>query len=781
MPFDDGKKPGEDYSELIQALQQEERDAYDYLQSEVSVAQIDALRRYYGEKYGDEQEGRSQVVTREVFENIQWLLPALRRIFTAGGRIADFTGSTPESDQYADQAGDYINYVFFEDNDGDTLLGEFIFDGLLQRIGILGADWKQAEYSAPQDATGLNMLQYQQLMQDPRTEILEEDVRETPEGLLFDLKIRRVEKEAFAEIFTVAPEDIRISARSIDMATARYVGDVVRMMKGEAKQKWPDYADEIDGYSGHSTGVSDERRAERFRDLAGHDAEVRSTTDEAQEIEIMREFIRFDKDGDGYPEMVKCMRLGDCLLECEEVNDHIYEYWTPTPTPHKLYGLSVNDQCADIQRTKTVLLRSMLDSVYQSVVPRIAADEDSVNLSDLLTVAPGAVIRMKGNPGDKIMPVQVPDLSQSGITAMQWMDQVLEVRTGVTRHAQGLDPDALNHTAKGIQLMQNAANERKEQYASDVARGLKRFLRKLYRLVCANQNQARAVKIAGKWANIDPRLWESDVKVSIDTGLGAGSREAQLMFLQMLQADQAAAVQAWGINPCVTPDKMLNLVEEKMRVMGYRSREKFFGDAVNPDGSPWMPQPPPDPQAMKAQADAQVAQVKQQGEMMKLQAAVMKAQQDMQIAQLTQQVDMLQAQIAAAETQAREKNDAAKIQLDGAKAEAEVQLGWAKLEVEREKIAATREATSMKREEMASKENMDRERMEFEREGRDKEHKLRRWEKSQGDDKEDAAADMDGKKSRSDVLAEKMEEMMKEMRRPRTVKRDAQGRLSGVE
>lgn len=701
MPYDTAKKDprygrhDEDYSDLVQALQAEERDANDYLESEVSAAQIDALRRYFGELHGDEVEGRAQIVTREVFEAIEWLRPDLTRLFTAGGRIVEFEGTTQESDQYADEASDYVNYVFFQDNDGIKVVDEYIFDGLLQRLGVIACEWKDAEFSPAQEVKGLGMAQMQMLMQDATTHIEDWSVRQGeadeahPDGAWYDLKIRRVSKEARADVFTIAPEDMRVSARAVDLETATYAGDVIRMMKGEAARLWPDYAEEIDGHSGRTnTWNSDERRAERFRDLeGGSDITTSRGTGKAEQIELLREYIRFDKDGDGYPEMLRVFRLGDCILECNEVDEHIYAGWTPTPVPHRLYGLSINDQIRDLQLCKTVLLRGVLDSVYQSVVPRIAVDTNNVNLDDLLSVVPGAVIRVQGAPGDKLMPIQAPDLSGSGVQAMQWIDQVIEVRSGVTRHAQGLDPDALNHTARGIELMQNAANARKEQYARNAAMGLQCFFRKLYRLLVSHQNEARAVKIAGQWRNIDPRKWAADVRCTVSTGLGTGAKDAQLAMLQMIQADQVAAVQAWGINPVVTPEKMLAVVEEKMRVMGYKSRDRFFGDPTNPDGSPWVPEPPPDPNVQKVQAQVQESQARLQMDMQKtqadtqLRAAVAQTDAQMQMQKDQTQVAALRER-AALELQLTRERAAAEIELQREKAEAEMRLKAAQLDFE---------------------------------------------------------------------------------------------------
>lgn len=690
-------------SELLLALKAEEQGASSYLKSELQQSQIDALKRYYGDEYGDEVEGRSRVTTREVYEIIQWLRPDLRRTFTSGDKVFEFEGVTPQSDQHAESATDLINHYFLNDNQGERELDAFIFDGLLQRVGIMGCEWHVAEYSPAQEVTCLNLMQAQALLNDPSTEIVAQDVRQDapdeahPDGLFYDFKIKRRTKHAYPEVFTIAPEDFRIAARTVDLETARYCGDIVRMMRGEAKHKWPEYEEEIDAHQGDTGGFNtDERRAERFRDLEGWDAgsmRMGTADSEASEIEIMREYIRHDCDGDGIPELIRCYRLGDCLLEYEEVDEHIYSHWTPNPIPHRFFGLSIADEAMDIQRTKTVLLRNMLDSVYLSVVPRTYANTKMISqrgLDALLTVRPGVVIEGEGNAAEAIQPIVTPDLSASALTAMQWIDRVAESRTGVNRSAQPMDPDLLHDTAKGVELLQNAASIRKEEIARNLAVGLQQVGMKLYRLVHKHQNEARAVKIAGQWKNIDPRAWEADVRCTVSVGLGTGAREKQLMMLSMLQADQVAAVQAFGPqNPSVTPAELYAMVEEKGRAMGFKSVERFFKQPVNPDGSPWMPQPQASPDQQKVQAQIQEGQAR-------LQLDAQKAQQDAAVKQY--------------ETNAKAEADAAKAQMDAQvammKARAEIELQAQKMQME----------MAMKREQMLFEMQMQREQFEFEKE-----------------------------------------------------------------
>lgn len=691
MPFEDTKaKNSADTDQLLRSLVQEESMSLAYMQSETETAMVDALKRYFGDKYGDEVPDRSQVTTREVFEVIEWLRPDLTRVIMAGENVVELHPISPDDDEYAKAASDVVAYAFSEDNPGHRLVDEFVFDGLLQRRGFIACDWQEADYAAPENVTGLNSLQVQALQQDQTCQLEITNTRhdyqdeQHPDGLCYDATIRQLTKPAKAEVFTIAPEDMRIAARAVEIENVRYIGDVIRMMRGEAKVKWPKFKAEIDAFNGASNTLdSDERRSARFRDLDSSSWSDRGDSGgDANEIEILREYIRYDLDGDDYPELYRCFRLGETLLEHEEVEDHIYASWTPIPIPHRFWGLSMNDIAKDLQRTKTVLLRGMLDSVYLSVTPRIAADEQGVNLDDLLTVRPGAVIRTQGDPAGKLMPLVTPDLSASALAAMQWVDRIGESRTGVNRSAQPMDPDLLHDTAKGVELLQNAASIRKEQIARNLADGMEQLFRKLYRLLCKNQD-ARMMKINGAWTNVDPRSWNADLRVTVHTGLGTGAKDQHLAMLQMIQNDQMAYVANYGPDtPIVTPSHMLNVETAKLRVMGFKSKDQFFGDPKNPDGTPFTPPPKPDPNQAKAQMDMQIASMEMQG---KNQLEQLKMQQDDKHEQMQFAKDTQLATIQASDNMARAQNDGKKNMADAVNTAAQIELDGEKLKHEQTK------------------------------------------------------------------------------------------------
>ena len=681
---------------LVRMLKAEEEDALGYAETEVAAQQMEALRRYFGELYGDEEDGRSQVVTREVFETIEWTRPDLMRVFSSGKNVVELIESSPEDSRYADDVAKYLQWIFWEDNPGFENLDDFAFDGLLQRRGYIACYWEDKEYRAPQTLTGLNDEQVMMLSQDPTLEIVGWDENASEAGGL-NLTVRKLKSPARAVIETFAPEDVRLNGRALHIDKNRYVGIVRRWMRGDVARRFPDMAEEIREYSGGAgnsvTMRSEDVRQERFQD---DDFDWKSTGDEAsEELEVFEEYLRVDLNGDGYPELIRSYRLGDLLLEETEVDENPLASWTPIRIPHRFQGMSLEENTRDLQRQSTVITRAGLDALYQSVVNREAYDATKVDVESLLATYSGAKVAVQGSPGDAIMPLTGGlDTATNAWNALEIIKQRLEDRTGATRQTRGLDSDQLTseHSGAALRQLNVNADARKEMMARNMASGLGDFFSKLYRLVCRNQNEARQVKVGGKWCQFDPRTWNSDLRVRIQAG--GMNREQSLVGLQMIGAEQDKILDALGpMNPNVTPANRYNYQEELCRQAGFQSCTQFFTE-VPPD---WQPPPQEDPAMAKVKVDAEAQKAKLEMEGQKTQAQMqLQSQKDAAQLESDRQKAALDLELArekaAAEMELARQKAAAEMALAREKAQQEAQLAREQMlieaELERERISS---------------------------------------------------------------------------------------------
>ena len=87
--------------------------AADYLDEELSPVRVKASEYYAGEPFGDEVEGQSQVVSRDVSDVVRAILPSLVRVFTGSERAMEYVPQGPEDEAVAEalRSGPFIDRV----------------------------------------------------------------------------------------------------------------------------------------------------------------------------------------------------------------------------------------------------------------------------------------------------------------------------------------------------------------------------------------------------------------------------------------------------------------------------------------------------------------------------------------------------------------------------------------------------------------------------------------------------------------------------------------------
>ena len=100
-----------------------------------------ALRAYNGEYYGDEVDGCSKVVSRDVAEVIDWMTPSVIRVFVSGDRGVEFEPDGEEQEQFADDATEAMQRQFAAK--GYQLLHDWFKEGNISTLGIVKACYEQ--------------------------------------------------------------------------------------------------------------------------------------------------------------------------------------------------------------------------------------------------------------------------------------------------------------------------------------------------------------------------------------------------------------------------------------------------------------------------------------------------------------------------------------------------------------------------------------------------------------------------------------------------------------
>lgn len=618
-------------NEFQAIVRYEVQQALGYYDTEFSQDRIEAMDYYLGEPFGNEQSDRSQVVSTEVSDTIEHIMPSLMRIFTQSDEYVRFVPHGPEDVGVAEQASDYCNWIINNDNRGFEIMHNWFKDALILKLGVVKFYWDEKTNVDTEEYEGLNEQELTLLLADEEVEVTEQDERTVGEDLflpdgtvvpapvLYDIKVKRTKTDGSVVIENVPPEEFLISNRAKSLDDAHFVAHRSEMSVSDLVAMGYDQ-DEVERYAGASDLETSEERTSRFEDLEATPS-FDSADPSMRSVLVTECFIRSDYDGDGIAEFRRVLTIGEgCHILENEQCDHLpFAILSPILMPHRAVGRSVAELIMDVQLIKSTLMRQLLDNIYNTNNARVVAVEGQVNLDDLLTNRPAGIIRTR--TAGAVQPLQVPEVSRSVFPALAYMDSVREQRTGISKQSMGLDADALQSTtATAVAAMQAASQGKIEMIARVFAEtGVRSLFRGILHLVTKYQNKAKMIRLNNNFVPIDPRQWEHMYDVQINVGLGTTQRDQQLATLFQIAAKQEGIMATMGPNnPIVTPIQYRNTLARIAELSGFKDVDSFFQD---PRNAPPMPPAQQGPNAQmqlemqKAEQDLQLKREKMQLEL----------------------------------------------------------------------------------------------------------------------------------------------------------------------
>ena len=610
-----------DINKLKSIIESEIDDSIGYVETDTVAERQQALEYYLREPYGNEVEGKSQIVTGEVAEVVDGALPQLIRVFTSTDGVVEFQPVNDGDEPFAQQATEYCNWVFYRDNDGFLILHNWFKDALLQKTGVVKAYWDEKIDVTKEKYENLSDDELLMLLSDPEVEVVSQETDETTivddftgmsrTNRSHSVKIKKTKKDGKVVVENVPPEEFLISKRARTIQDSPFVAHRRMLTRSElvAMGFSKKVVDSLE--SGDTLEFSPDRIA---RYSQGEQPNSMGSQDQSMEVvEVYECYIKVDYNNDGIAELRRIVYASNEILEDEECDYVPFHSLCPIPIPHKFYGQSLADRALDLQLIKSTVLRQMLDNLYLTNNYRVGAVEGQVNLDDLLTSTAGGVVRLK-NP-NALVPLTVAPTTSGSFPMLEYLDGVQSRRTGVSDSQNGIDPNILqNVTAAAVSAMSQASAGKLELIARIFAEtGVKSLFKGILHLLCKYQDKERLVRINGKFVPFNPREWNDQYNVSINVGLGTGTRQEQLTTMQMILQKQEQIIQQYGLsNPLVNLMQYRNTLAKFINMAGFKDAAQFMNE-ITPEQNAILsqPQPPkPDPNTEAAKVLAEVEREK---------------------------------------------------------------------------------------------------------------------------------------------------------------------------
>jgi hypothetical protein len=629
---------------------------------------IDPLNYYLGNPTGTEQEGRSALISTDVADAIEWIIPQVMKSFTQNNEVVIFDPISPDDEKQAELESEFVYDILMKQNDGFILIHQFVKDALMQRNGILKVYYEDEEEIDTEEYTGLSQEQLQMLIADKSVEVL--TLSEMPDFTFdgqpistYNVKIKITANSGKICIDAVPPEQFRVSNQhnSINLDTARFTSHIVTKSVSDLIEEG--YDPEI---------VQNLAQADLLRSSYRFGAQHENTlipTSFVEDIssklvDVCECFLKLDMDGDGIASPMK-ITVGNSLpptvvLSKEEVDYSPWVACTAIIMSHKFKGLSIYDRLKQIQDNKTYLLRNIMDNMYLQNNQRNVIVEGQVNIDDMLVSRPGGIIRAKRL--DAITPLQTPQIGDAGFTMMKYLDEVKAGRVGVSAEGSATPQNIGNNVgSEGVERMMNAKEELIGLLIRVIAEtGIKPLCTKIRDLAVKHIDTVQDFKFKGEWVQVNPSSWKPRQKTTVRVGTGTGDHQKQLAAVTQVTQIQAQIAQT-PLGYMIAPGKVYSALDDLCKFSGLNGATRYFIDPASPEGQKAAQQAQQSAQqASQKQEQATVETMRQQAELAK--SATTTAESMMANVQLKGQVELgkhqremdkatSQAQIAALEMQ----------------------------------------------------------------------------------------------------------------------------------
>ena len=682
-----------DEQELLSTLERNIDAADTYANSEVGDQRDKAHRYYYGEPMGNEVRGRSQHVSRDVFDAVEACKALMLETFSADRNICRFDPQSPDDVNTARLASAWTNYNFYRQNNGYKILADVIHDALVAKTGVVKRYWKADYRYESEEFEQFSENEFNVMMSAPDVELIEmmeesvEVVDEQTGAAYSQVAIsgstrRRIDISKVC-VETVEPEDFLINPRAKTVQDSDFCSHRMARTRGELLSEGfdPDVVAKLDEEDMlKEDGSIGRDSVDSFR----HD---RFGLDDSRDREYVTLYESYIKRHD--PELnecvyYKCIHSRRVMLDIEMVAEMPFRTFTPFPLPHRFYGMSLADQLCDLQKTMSSLKRGVVDHLMLTTTSRWVANLSLVkNPRDLLDNRVGAVVDvMSPNPESVVRPLPTPQLNSNVYAAIENFEQEKEQRSGSSRMSRGMDTTAISkqNSSDLINTFMNASNRRIMVMCRNFAENfLKQLMQDLYRLGVEYENETVMLQLDGSFQPVTPSALGDRTEMTVAVALTPEEQQAEaqkLLTLDTQFSSNPADPTAGGL---YGQQQRHALLSRAFELLNIKDGAAFLQDPNDPAyQQQQMQQQQMQQQQQQAQEQMQMEQMQFQAQLADRQTAVVEGQLELDALKESNRV-----QLESLKQEFHEENEETKTMIDVKQHAHKVEMDEEELELEK--------------------------------------------------------------------------------------------------
>jgi hypothetical protein len=520
-------------SELLQSLKADKKSA------ETLKIHWDQIRAKYvseweGNPYGNEQEGRSAIVSKDIKKQSEWQHAGIIDPFVSTSNVVKCHPVTHDDVDSARQSELLLNTQFCRKFPRYNFMSKAI--KVLDREGtvVVQTGWDYAEETIETEAEVVKVNEWGEEHLD--TELVEESIvtRNQPTA-----KVCRNED---IYLDPTCEDDID----RCQFIVYRYETDISTLRKDGRYKNLDTLAKSLP--RGESTYIPEDDTRFQFEDLP------------RKKIVINEYWGNYDVNEDGIAEPIVCAWANDIIIRLQ---DNPYPDGKPpflivpfNAVPFQMYGEANAEMVGDNQKVKTAVIRGIIDNMAQSNNGQVGIRKGALDIVNRKKWLQGKNFEFNGSPAD-FWEGNYNQIPGSAFDMIGLMNNEIESLTGVKSFSGGINGASLGSTATAARGAMDATSVRRMNIVRNISENLvKPLLRKWMAYNTEFLEEEEIIRITSE-EFVPVRKDDLDGKVDIDLAIATAEDQAaksqELSFL----------LQTLGgsIDPAITQEIMAQILD----------------------------------------------------------------------------------------------------------------------------------------------------------------------------------------------------------------------------
>ena len=567
-------------NEILKNLKADMKEA-ERLQREWFIKREEWSSQTKGAPYGNEVDGKSKIVSKDIKKQLEWMLPSITDPFLSTSDVIKCNPVTYEDGKSARQNELLLNTQFCRKFNRYNFIMKATKVLVTEGSVVIQTGWDYEEEEFEAEVEVINVDENGREYIDTEISMQTNVIRNQPTAVV------------------CRNEDIFIDPTCMDdMEKCQFV--IHRYESSLNALKQDGRYENLDKVEAAQYNLTNDPQYLR------EDQSYFEFKDKPRKKFVVHEYWgNYDIDGDGIAEPIVCAWVGNTLIRLES---NPYPDKKPpfvivpfSAVPFHMFGEALAETIGDNQKIKTAITRGMVDNMAKSNNAVVATRKGALDPVNRKKFLKGENFEFNGTPGD-FWQGSYNQLPSSAFDMLNLQNNEIESQTGVKSFSGGISGNALGSTATGARGALDATATRRLNLVRNMSENMiKPIMRKWMAYNAEFLEEEEVIRITNdEYVPIrrDDLAGKIDIDISISTSEDNAAKSQELSFL--LQT----------VGPSEDPSIRREIMAQIMDLMRMPEQAKKIRDY----------QPQPDPVQQKMQ-ELQIAKLEAEIEKIRADAA----------------------------------------------------------------------------------------------------------------------------------------------------------------